>query len=297
MAADARPSTVNGQQFTVAQQLRTTLVPLALMLASPPAVQFVWVASVSYGGDARRALLDAPGSALWARFPAPTRDAAAIALGFACAQALLLAALPGDTFHAIPTPMGNRPAYKLNGVLAFALTHGALLAAHYAGLIRYGAVYDHFGPMLAFLGKFAMFFTALLYVKGIYYPTNSDSGTTGHGFVWDLWHGTELHPELFGISLKQFVNCRFAMMGWSVAVVAFALKQHELYGFLSPFSSSTSTSSLFGRADTSTASTSSMTDSAFTSSGAVAPSSRAFIRSRRSSWLSTRRSTPPPSRH
>jgi 7-dehydrocholesterol reductase len=228
-AASAPPP----EQSAVVRHFRTNVVPLALMLVSPPAVQFVWVACVPYGGDARRALLDAPGGALWAAFPAPTKAAAGLALGFALAQAVLLSALPGEIFRAIPTPMGNRPVYRLNGVLAFVVTHLALFAAHFTGLIRYGALFDHFGPMLAFLGKFALLFTALLYFKGLYYPTNSDSGTAGHGFVWDIWHGTELHPELFGVSLKQFINCRFAMMGWSVAVVAFAFKQHELYGFLS----------------------------------------------------------------
>lgn len=212
--------------------VRTTLIPLALMLAAPPAVQFVWVVCYHYGGDAAAALTDSP-ARLWASFPSVSRDGAALAVAFLLAQLALLLAVPGRTFVAIPTPMGNRPRYVLNGVPAFLLTHAALLLAVRQGWIRYGFLYDHFGALLAFLNKTALASTVLLYVRGIYYPTNSDSGTTGHGFIWDLWHGTELHPEVFGVSLKQLVNCRFALMGWSVAVVAFAFKQWELYGFVS----------------------------------------------------------------
>lgn len=214
------------------QFLRTTLIPLALMLISPPAVQFVWVATTAYGGDALRAISDEP-SALWARFPSPTREGAALAGAFLAMQVAILVLFPGETFTAIPTPMGNRPQYKLNGLSSFFFTQIVLFGAHYFGLWNYGKVYDEFGGMLAFLGQFALVATVALYVKGLTYPTNSDSGATGNGFIWDMWHGTELHPEIYGVSLKQVINCRFAMMGWSVLIVAFAVKQQQIYGFLS----------------------------------------------------------------
>lgn len=211
---------------------RTTFVPLFLMLVAPPAVQLVWVVCFHYSGNAVAALTDSPKN-LWANFPAPSRESAMLGLGFLFAQLLLLLLVPGPKFIAIPTPMGNRPKYTLNGVACFFLTHAALAAATYKGWIRYGLLYDHFGELLAFLGKSAIVATAALYFRGIYFPTNSDSGTTRHGFIWDLWHGTELHPEIFGVSLKQLINCRFAMMGWSVAIVAFACKQWEINGFVS----------------------------------------------------------------
>lgn len=212
--------------------LRTTLIPLFLMITAPPGVQFVWVICYHYSGNALAALLDAPAN-VWANFPTVSQPAAALTVGFLIFQLILLLIVPGRTFAAIPTPMGNRPKYTLNGVRCFFITHATLLLSANMGWIQYGYLYDVFGPMLSFLNKAALFVTALLYIRGIYFPTNSDSGTTGNGFIWDLWHGTELHPEIFGVSLKQLINCRFAMMGWSVAVVAFAFKQYELYGFIS----------------------------------------------------------------
>lgn len=220
------PQTSYGDTF-----FRTTLVPLFLMIVSPVAVQFVWVVCYHHNGDAISAL-STPPSVLASQFPTPSFTAAFLALFFLLVQCFLLVAIPGPTFAAIPTPMGNRPTYFINGVPAFVVTHAALAWAANAGLIRYGMLYDHFGPMLAFLGRSAIFVTVLLYIRGITYPTNSDSGRTGHGFIWDMWHGTELHPEIWGLSLKQLINCRFAMMGWSVAITAFACKQVELTGYL-----------------------------------------------------------------
>lgn len=208
---------------------RTTLVPLLLMLVSPPAVQLVWVACYHHNGSIVKTILT-PLQTLWQQFPTPTLTAVTLILAFLFSQFLLLVLVPGPTFVAIPTPMGNLPKYKLNGVLSFIITHFSLALAAYFGFIRYGALYDSFGPILAFLNKIALVATFCLYIRGIYYPTNSDSGTTGYGIIWDIWHGTELHPEIYGVSLKQLINCRFALMGWSVAVIAFAAKQYEIYG-------------------------------------------------------------------
>lgn len=213
--------------------LRTTIIPLLLMLLSPPAVLFVWVAATVYNGDVLAALSDGGlRGPLWSAFPVPTVIAARLAVAFLIAQMILLVALPGKVFYAVPTPMGNRPRYKLNGTLSLLVTHVALLSMHCAGFVDLTQLYTHFGSLLAFLAAFALPCTFLLYVKGLVTPTNSDSGATEHGFVWDLWHGTELHPEIAGVSLKQLVNCRFAMMGWSVIVVSFVFAQYHILGYV-----------------------------------------------------------------
>lgn len=211
--------------------LRTTIIPLFLMLVSPIAVQFVWVVCYHHQGNLSSALTTSP-QQLWAQFPKPTLPAVLIPAIFLIAQLTLLVVIPGTEFRAIPTPMGNRPRYVLNGVPSFLLTVVVILSAPRFGF-RPASLYDHFGPMLAVLNRFALVATLLLYLRGLYAPTNSDSGATGHGLIWDMWHGTELHPEIYGVSLKQLINCRFAMMGWAVAILVFAMKQVELYGSLS----------------------------------------------------------------
>ncbi len=209
--------------------IRTNVVPLALMIISPPAVQLLWVICAHHNGSIISLLSTEPAK-IWSQFPTPTARSAQLAAIFLIFQLFLLVAVPYTRFVANPTPMGNRPEYRINGVLCFFITHALLGAAHFAGWWRYGVVFDEFGPMLAVLNLVALVATVLLYIRGIVAPTNSDSGRTKHGIIWDLWHGTELHPEIAGVSLKQLINCRFAMMGWSVAIVAFAMKQAEIYG-------------------------------------------------------------------
>ncbi|CAN8061475.1 unnamed protein product [Agarophyton chilense] len=218
---------------SVAAFFRTTFVPVALMLISPPAVQLVWVICYHYDGNALLALLFSPIDQILSNFPHVTAQTGAIVLAFLFMQALLLRLVPATTFVAIPTPMGNRPTYRLNGVRCFIITHALILTAYAFGLFSFVHFYHVFGEILAFLNAFALAATVFLYVRGLYFPTNSDSGKSGHGFVWDMWQGTELHPEMFEMSLKQLINCRFAMMGWSVAVVAFAMSQYETIGYVS----------------------------------------------------------------
>ena len=91
---------------------------------------------------------------------------------------------------------------------------------------------DHFGEILATLVLFALVFCLFLYFKGVYRPTSEDRSVTGN-FIWDYYWGVELHPALFGVNLKQLINCRLSMMGWSIIVCAFALKQAELTGHIS----------------------------------------------------------------
>lgn len=215
----------------VVQVLRTTLIPLTLMLLSPLGVQFVWVVCFHYDGSLLRAISE--GRALPSLFPSITYSGVFLGTFFLWMQLMLLLLLPAKKFVAGATPMGNKPEYRLNGVLAFVITHILLLALHFAGLWKYQYVYDHFGELLTFLNTFALLATPMLYIRGLYFPTTSDSGKTANGFVWDLWQGTELHPEIFGVSLKQLINCRFAMMGWGVLVVSFTFKQKEVYGFVS----------------------------------------------------------------
>lgn len=220
---------VSKKEGGVSYFFRTNVYPLTLIILAPPAVQLFWVVCIHYNGsmlDALNVLRTSP-QTIWSQFPSATVSAATLSAKFLLMQLLLLVGLPHSKFTAILTPMGNRPQYRINGTTSFLLTHAVLYGLHYSGLWDYTVVYDQFGSILSVLNSFALVATVLLYIRGIVSPTNSDSGTTGHGIIWDLWQGTELHPEIFSVSLKQLINCRFAMMGWSVLIVAFAIKQAE----------------------------------------------------------------------
>jgi len=118
-------------------------------------------------------------------------------------------------------------------VPAFLLTHALLYAASYQ--LRWfslGIVYDHFGEILTTVTVFGLVFCGLLYIKGTTFPSSKDAGRSGN-FIWDYYWGTELHPRIGTFNLKQFINCRVGMMGWSVVILCFLAKQHELTGHVS----------------------------------------------------------------
>ena len=128
------------------------------------------------------------------------------------------------------TPHGYVPMYKENGVLAFELSMFLYwLFSWQLGLFSPTILYDHFGEILGALNVFSLLFCFFLYFKGRFAPSGPDSGLSGNP-IFDYYRGTELYPRILGWDVKQFTNCRFAMMGWPILLISFAAKQHELHG-------------------------------------------------------------------
>lgn len=203
--------------------------PLFLLIVCPPIAIFLWMTAVHFDGSLV-ALLQADIQQIADLWPMPTFTSVAILTTWVAMQAILLVALPAKTHLGPLTPRGNRPSYKLNGLLAYFVTHALLAIASYGlGWFSPTIVYDHFGELLATCSAFALVLCLFLYFKGRYFPSTDDASVTGN-FVWDYFWGTELHPRIGSIELKQLINCRVAMMGWSVILLSFAAKQAELHG-------------------------------------------------------------------
>jgi 7-dehydrocholesterol reductase len=225
---DARPAPPLRQTLEIGA-LRRWIGPAVLLVTTPVLVIVLHLVCAQFDGSiaAFVAAMDWP--TFVSLVPRPTALALGILVGWVALQALLLVALPGPTYHGPVTPTGHRPEYRLNGVAAWAVTHGVLLATWAAGLWSASAVYRELGSMLVILNVFALALCGLLYVKGRVRPSSADATYTGH-FLFDFFQGIELHPRAFGVSLKQLVNCRVSMMGWSALFVVFALHQHEAHG-------------------------------------------------------------------
>jgi len=163
--------------------------------------------------------------------PWPSKEAIAHLLSYATFEALLQLYLPGKKHFGPVTANGNIPEYKANGVLSLITTYVGFFAAWHFGLTSPKIVYDLFGEMLFAMSVFAIFFCLFLTFKGLYFPTDSDSGTNG-SFLYDFYWGTELYPKFGPLNVKQFTNCRFGMMAWALLPVVFACYQYERDGFL-----------------------------------------------------------------
>lgn len=149
---------------------------------------------------------------------------------YAAIQLAFMKILPGKTVYGPKTPNGYTPVYKNNGFLAFLLSIALFwLFGYQLNLFDPAAIYDHLGEILGALNLFSWLFCLLLYFKGIYAPSTPDSGSSGNA-IFDYYWGTDLYPHILGFNVKHFTNSRFGMMAWPLLILAFAAKQHQLYG-------------------------------------------------------------------
>lgn len=224
-------------EHPLARFFKRTGVPLFLILCCPPIVILVWYANVVLGGSLSR---------LWQVFAEhgffstlymiwkPVFFGSAIAWKslaiFTMAQLLIAKFTPGKKFYGPLTSKGNVPIYRANGPQAFFISLGLFyVAAFKLNVFSPTLIYDHFGEILSALNLLSLSFCVFLYVKGRFFPSSSDSGTSGNA-IFDYYWGRELYPRAFGLDIKSFINCRFGLVAWSFVILSFAAKQHQLYG-------------------------------------------------------------------
>jgi 7-dehydrocholesterol reductase len=208
---------------------RRTVAPALLLLLTPPLVIAVWMINARFDGSIARFLTEIDLARFVRLVPRPTATAAAILAVWIAGQSLLLIALPGRTFLGPPTPSGRQPRYKLNGVAAWMVTHAALLGGWRLDLFSFTTIWRELGALLVTLNLGALLLCLWLYAAGR--RRAGDVVVTGH-HIFDFFQGVELHPTFRGWSLKQLVNCRISMMGWSALTIALAGHQLETQGHI-----------------------------------------------------------------
>ncbi|MBA2711475.1 MAG: 7-dehydrocholesterol reductase [Tatlockia sp.] len=217
--------------------LRNTLGPLFLILVTPTAALVIWYTNAYLSGSFIKfwQLVESKGFlpslySIWKPVFFGSQTAWSIIAIFMVFQLLLMRLLPGKTFYGPITPKGNRPVYKANGILAFCTTLLCFcLSSFYFHWFSASIIYDNFGSLLGALNLFSLLFCLILYFKGRFWPSSTDSGASGN-FLFDYYWGTELYPRFLGWQLKQFITCRVGMMSWGLILLSYAAKQHELVG-------------------------------------------------------------------
>ncbi|XP_033741199.1 7-dehydrocholesterol reductase-like [Pecten maximus] len=157
-----------------------------------------------------------------------------VVLGYMAFALVLMVLLPGKRFEGPVTANGNIPVYEDNGFLCYVVTMATFVVLTVI-LKAYGltptVIYDRFDEVIFFLNAFSLVFCLFLYLKGVYWPSSSDGGISGNP-IFDYYWGTELYPRVFGVDIKVFTNCRFALTVWPILVVLYNLKSYELHGFV-----------------------------------------------------------------
>ena len=185
----------------------TALFPFLLVAAPPLLILYLYYAIVH--GDGSVAFL----LQLWAKdgFIRTTASVAApYLLGsrlawkiigcYAVFELILMRILPGQKKCGPPSPTGHVPVYRANGAQAYCVTLTTFGLLTYLGVIDPGLVYDHLGELLGALNISAIVLCWLLYFKGKYLPSNSDSSVSG-SLIFDYYWGTELYPRILGKSV------------------------------------------------------------------------------------------------
>lgn len=104
----------------------------------------------------------------------------------------------------------------------------------YCDFLDANIVYDELGPLVSLLNFVALGLAVGLFVKGVYWPSTKDHGSTYDPVVFRIYEGEELYPSLFGVDLKNFVICRLGMMGWAVFTVSLTHASWKEHGGVLP---------------------------------------------------------------
>lgn len=215
--------------------MRNTLGPLLLMMITPFVsiflTKFVTSTDVTAVDSFYNSAIDLKDRGL---YEVVTRDAFDVGawkiLGiFMAVQLILMRVVPGKKFLGPISPMDNIPIYKDNGFLCFLISMALFFAGVWAGFYPGGIVFYKFNQLVSSMNLFAFAFCGILCIKGLTFPSSTDSGSSGN-IVMDFYWGTELYPRILGWDIKVFTNCRFGLMVWPISCLSFAFAQYELHG-------------------------------------------------------------------
>lgn len=222
--------------------LNKIFLPLCLVVTTPNIVILYWYTNAHCNGSYTEMMSRLRNGSvfynlvdIWTSINIINSFTVGVVFGYCTWAIFWMRILPGNKVTGPVTSKGNTPVYTDNGFLHYVVTMVGFVVLTLV-LKMFGmtptVVYDRFGELIAFMNIFALIFVLVLYFKGIYAPSSTDSGKTDGGFIFDYYWGTELYPRIFGVDVKVFTNCRFGMTVWPLLVCIYALKSYELYGFV-----------------------------------------------------------------
>lgn len=141
--------------------------------------------------------------------------------------------LPGTVKEGFQQPSGQRKRYKLNGLLLFLLTNGVVLLGVFLGL-SLTPVLQYFLSFFLIANLVSILWTLQLFISGRRSADYSpETGSWLPTWLRDVWAGPTLNPTLFGVDMKMWAY-QPSLIGLWLIVAAFAFRQYEQFGFLTP---------------------------------------------------------------
>jgi len=165
-----------------------------------------------------------------ALLPSPTGRALAIYGAWLALQAVLAVAAPGKIVEGALLRDGTRLPYKLNGLVAFVVSVGAVVGLLAGGVVRATTVVDELGPIITTATLMIAALSVVFYVWGR--RRGARERSTGNA-IYDFFMGTVLNPRVGLFDFKFFFESRMGMASWGALAVILPWAQWEQTGAIS----------------------------------------------------------------
>ncbi len=198
---------------------------VAMLVGLPAATVYFVVSFVHYD-----AALVWPDSVFWSYVEPPNLVVLALYLAWIGFQAALFHWLPGRAVEGTPLEDGRRLDYRLNGLLALAVTLVVAIGLVAGGVVRGGVLYDLLGPLVTTMNAVVLLGCVWL-VRLARRQANARELELNGLEAYTL--GGCRNPRLGRFDLKFFCESRPSMILWVLLDLSFAAKQLELHGTIS----------------------------------------------------------------
>lgn len=217
--------------------IRSTIIPLLLMAVMPFFMFVLWSSVKNFDGSILDCLTEIyrDPEVFWhEKLPKADIFAFKIVGVWLALQLVLLVILPGKEFIGPKSEKGTQPKYKINGILNYFVSFGVFLyITEYKRYFDPWFLYDNMGGIIVAVSYIAPALLVFLWIKAKLFPSTADCESSGN-IITDFYWGLELYPSFLGISFKQLINCRFAMMGWNLLIYSFMRKSQAIENPLNP---------------------------------------------------------------
>nr|CAG8628631.1 10273_t:CDS:2 [Entrophospora candida] len=149
-------------------------------------------------------------------------------------KGLLYAFLPAKIGYGQQTPAGHILPYKVNGLLAWVVTHLIFIfGAFYFELWKASIIHDKWGELFVAANIYGFFLTFFVYIKAYVSPSHPEDRKFSGSFIYDLLMGIEMNPR-FGKywDFKLFHNGRPGIIAWTLINLSFAAAQYNKIGYV-----------------------------------------------------------------
>ncbi|KAI9175746.1 hypothetical protein H9P43_006110 [Blastocladiella emersonii ATCC 22665] len=197
---------------------------LGVLLADPPA----WAVPASIPGFLALSAADRA----WAVLPAFSWDAVKLTAGWLTFQAALYLYLPSPIGYGQPTPAGHILEYKVNGMLAWIVTHALYIGCSTVVPLFSGAVIaDYFPGIYIAANIYGYALSVFSYVKAYAFPTHAEDRKFSGSAIYDFYMGIEFNPRIGKwFDFKLFHNGRPGIVAWTLISYSFAVRQYLDFG-------------------------------------------------------------------